>query len=189
MVTLEFPQPAAADRAAVRQLSTTSISYLSLLTPSTALATAGLRVVDVDELDTHGGSLRVYARPEECGAVHRAGEGGAGRGGVRRAAYRRGSRRIRARGAEDQDRSTRLPPHRGQRRPLRGRSTVLRARETRCLTTAASDRIFFPTRLTGARSSKGNSSRARISRSMRLNAWPRPGLTTYSSCRGTCGTR
>ena len=40
-------------------------SYLSLLTSSRALATAGLRVVDVDELVTHGGSLRVYARPEE----------------------------------------------------------------------------------------------------------------------------
>ena len=39
-------------------------SYLSLLTSSRALATAGLRVVDVDELDTHGGSLRVYAQPE-----------------------------------------------------------------------------------------------------------------------------
>ena len=40
-------------------------SYLSLLTASRALETAGLRVVDVDELETHGGSLRVYARPEE----------------------------------------------------------------------------------------------------------------------------
>jgi hypothetical protein len=40
-------------------------SYLSLLTSSRVLATAGLRVVDVDELSTHGGSLRVYARPEE----------------------------------------------------------------------------------------------------------------------------
>jgi 2-polyprenyl-3-methyl-5-hydroxy-6-metoxy-1,4-benzoquinol methylase len=40
-------------------------SYLSLLTASKALATAGLRVIDVDELETHGGSLRVYARPEE----------------------------------------------------------------------------------------------------------------------------
>ena len=40
-------------------------SYLSLLTASRALATAGLRIFDVDELDTHGGSLRVYARPEE----------------------------------------------------------------------------------------------------------------------------
>jgi len=40
-------------------------SYLSLLTSSRALETAGLRVTDVEELDTHGGSLRVYARPVE----------------------------------------------------------------------------------------------------------------------------
>ena len=40
-------------------------SYLSLLTASRALETAGLRVIDVDELSTHGGSLRVYAAPDE----------------------------------------------------------------------------------------------------------------------------
>jgi 2-polyprenyl-3-methyl-5-hydroxy-6-metoxy-1,4-benzoquinol methylase len=40
-------------------------SYLSLLTASRALAAAGLRVVDVEELSTHGGSLRVHARPAE----------------------------------------------------------------------------------------------------------------------------
>ena len=39
-------------------------SYLSLLTASRTLGTADLRVVDVEELETHGGSLRVYARPE-----------------------------------------------------------------------------------------------------------------------------
>jgi len=38
---------------------------ISLLTASRTLATAGLRVVDVEELNTHGGSLRVYTRPEE----------------------------------------------------------------------------------------------------------------------------
>jgi SAM-dependent methyltransferase len=36
-------------------------SYLSLHTVSRILASAGLRVWDVDELTTHGGSLRVYA--------------------------------------------------------------------------------------------------------------------------------
>ena len=41
-------------------------SYLSLLTASRALETAGLRVVDVEELSTHGGSLRVHARPVEA---------------------------------------------------------------------------------------------------------------------------
>lgn len=40
-------------------------SYLSLLTVSRALATAGLQVTDVEELSTHGGSLRVHARPRE----------------------------------------------------------------------------------------------------------------------------
>jgi hypothetical protein len=35
---------------------------LSLLTASRALATADLVVVDVEELSTHGGSLRVFAR-------------------------------------------------------------------------------------------------------------------------------
>jgi SAM-dependent methyltransferase len=35
-------------------------SYLSLLTVSRIFATAGLRVFDVEELPTHGGSLRVY---------------------------------------------------------------------------------------------------------------------------------
>jgi SAM-dependent methyltransferase len=41
-------------------------SYLSLLTASRALETAGLRVDDVEELSTHGGSLRVSAHPAEC---------------------------------------------------------------------------------------------------------------------------
>jgi hypothetical protein len=35
-------------------------SYLSLSTASTLFERAGLRVVDVEELPTHGGSLRVY---------------------------------------------------------------------------------------------------------------------------------
>jgi SAM-dependent methyltransferase len=39
-------------------------SYLSLFTASRALQTAGLRVVDVEELPTHGGSLRVFAAPD-----------------------------------------------------------------------------------------------------------------------------
>jgi hypothetical protein len=37
--------------------------YLTLLTASRALATADLVVVDVDEIPTHGGSLRVHAKP------------------------------------------------------------------------------------------------------------------------------
>lgn len=40
-------------------------SYLTLLTTQRVLATAGLTVVDVEELSTHGGSLRTWSRPTE----------------------------------------------------------------------------------------------------------------------------
>jgi hypothetical protein len=40
-------------------------SYLSLLTTQRVLATAGLTVVDVEELSTHGGSLRTWSQPTE----------------------------------------------------------------------------------------------------------------------------
>jgi C-methyltransferase-like protein/putative zinc binding protein/methyltransferase family protein len=66
LVTLEFPHLLRLiERRQYDTIYHEHFSYLSLLTSSRALATAGLRVVDVDELDTHGGSLRVYARPEE----------------------------------------------------------------------------------------------------------------------------
>jgi hypothetical protein len=66
LVTLEFPHLLRLIQR--RQYDTIyheHFSYLSLLTSSRALATAGLRVVDVEELPTHGGSLRVHARPAE----------------------------------------------------------------------------------------------------------------------------
>ena len=66
LVTLEFPHLLRLiERRQYDTVYHEHFSYLSLLTSSRALATAGLQVVDVDELDTHGGSLRVYARPEE----------------------------------------------------------------------------------------------------------------------------
>jgi 2-polyprenyl-3-methyl-5-hydroxy-6-metoxy-1,4-benzoquinol methylase len=66
LVTLEFPHLLRLiERRQYDTIYHEHFSYLSLLTSSRALATAGLRVVDVDELETHGGSLRVYARPEE----------------------------------------------------------------------------------------------------------------------------
>jgi hypothetical protein len=40
-------------------------SYLSLLTTQRVLAAAGLTVVDVEELPTHGGSLRTWSMPTE----------------------------------------------------------------------------------------------------------------------------
>jgi len=66
IVTLEFPHLLRLiERRQYDTIYHEHYSYLSLLTSSRALATAGLRVIDVAELGTHGGSLRVYARPEE----------------------------------------------------------------------------------------------------------------------------
>jgi 2-polyprenyl-3-methyl-5-hydroxy-6-metoxy-1,4-benzoquinol methylase len=65
-VTLEFPHLLRLiERRQYDTIYHEHFSYLSLLTSSRALATAGLRVVDVDELETHGGSLRAYAQPAE----------------------------------------------------------------------------------------------------------------------------
>jgi hypothetical protein len=66
VVTLEFPHLLRLiERRQYDTIYHEHFSYLSLLTSSRTLATADLRVVDVDELSTHGGSLRVYARPTE----------------------------------------------------------------------------------------------------------------------------
>jgi 2-polyprenyl-3-methyl-5-hydroxy-6-metoxy-1,4-benzoquinol methylase len=66
LVTLEFPHLLRLiERRQYDTIYHEHYSYLSLLTASRALAAAGLRVVDVDELSTHGGSLRVHARPVE----------------------------------------------------------------------------------------------------------------------------
>jgi hypothetical protein len=65
-VTCEFPHlQRLIERRQYDTIYHEHFSYLSLLTASRALATAGLAVVDVDELPTHGGSLRVYAVPQE----------------------------------------------------------------------------------------------------------------------------
>jgi hypothetical protein len=67
LVTLEFPHLLRLmERRQYDTIYHEHFSYLSLLTSSRALETAGLRVVDVEELATHGGSLRVHARPVDA---------------------------------------------------------------------------------------------------------------------------
>src|SRR5207244_12768028 len=64
LVTLEFPHLLRLiERNQYDTIYHEHYQYLSLLTASRALASAELVVVDVDELGTHGGSLRVHARP------------------------------------------------------------------------------------------------------------------------------
>jgi hypothetical protein len=66
LVTLEFPHLLRLiERRQYDTIYHEHFSYLSLFTSSRALGAAGLRVVDVEELPTHGGSLRVHARPAE----------------------------------------------------------------------------------------------------------------------------
>ncbi|NUR51574.1 MAG: class I SAM-dependent methyltransferase [Hamadaea sp.] len=67
LVTLEFPHLLRLIEQ--RQYDTIyheHYQYLSLLTAGRALATAGLTVVDVEELSTHGGSLRVHAKHSDA---------------------------------------------------------------------------------------------------------------------------
>ncbi len=67
VVTLEFPHLLRLiERRQYDTIYHEHFSYLSLRTAARALGVAGLRVVDVDELETHGGSLRVYARPADA---------------------------------------------------------------------------------------------------------------------------
>ena len=67
LVTLEFPHLLRLiERRQFDTIYHEHYSYLSLRTATRALATAGLSVVDVTELATHGGSLRVHARPAEA---------------------------------------------------------------------------------------------------------------------------
>ena len=67
LVTLEFPHLLRLiERRQFDTIYHEHYSYLSLHTASLALAAAGLRIVDVDELATHGGSLRVHARPDQA---------------------------------------------------------------------------------------------------------------------------
>lgn len=66
LLTLEFPHLLRLIEG--RQYDTIyheHFSYFSLLTAKRALETGSLRVTDVEELPTHGGSLRVHARPVE----------------------------------------------------------------------------------------------------------------------------
>ncbi|MDG6106033.1 methyltransferase domain-containing protein [Dactylosporangium aurantiacum] len=63
LVTLEFPHLLRLiERRQFDTIYHEHYQYLSLLTASRALAKGGLAVVDVEELDTHGGSLRVHAK-------------------------------------------------------------------------------------------------------------------------------
>jgi hypothetical protein len=68
VVTLEFPHLARLlDERQFDTIYHEHFSYFSLATSERALAAHGLRVFDVEELTTHGGSLRLYACHADAG--------------------------------------------------------------------------------------------------------------------------
>lgn len=67
VITMEFPH--LLNLIAENQFDTIyheHFSYLSLLTVQKVFATHGLRIFEVQELNTHGGSLRIFACKESC---------------------------------------------------------------------------------------------------------------------------
>ena len=66
VVTMEFPHVLRLiEKTEFDTIYHEHLSYLSLMTAERLFAEAGLRLFDVEELSTHGGSLRIYARHDE----------------------------------------------------------------------------------------------------------------------------
>src|SRR6201994_4129718 len=73
LVTLEFPHLLRLmERRQYDTIYHEHFSYLSLPTASRGLEAGGLHVVDVEELSTHGGALRIHGTPAEEPGVPRA---------------------------------------------------------------------------------------------------------------------
>ena len=69
VITMEFPHlMRLVDERQFDTIYHEHFSYFSLLTVREVFAAHGLQIFDVDELPTHGGSLRIYARHEGRGA-------------------------------------------------------------------------------------------------------------------------
>ena len=186
LVTLEFPHLLRLiERRQYDTIYHEHYSYLSLLTASRALLTAGLRVVDVDELSTHGGSLRVYARPEESAGEPSTRvkevldeEASAGLDTVAgHAGFAGEVLKIKS------DLLAFLLNAAGEGRSVAGYGAP--GKGNTLLITAGSGLTSCHIRSTAARSNRGSSSPARTSRSTGLNVSPRPDPITSSSCLGT----
>ena len=184
------PAPAAADRREPVRHDLPRALLVSVLRRGASGSSPrhGLRLFDVEELPTHGGSLRIYGchaddagKPETDRAVE-----------LLRA---RGRRRYSS--ARDLPRLRRQQVAKRQAQILatfdRAQASASRAivgygppaRATRCSTTAGSAPTSSTTPSTAARTSRATTCRARTSRSARPRRFARHDRTTCSSCRGT----
>ena len=164
-------------------------SYFSLATVAEVFASHGLEVYDVEELSTHGGSLRVYAQhaggrsrtDAAVGALIAREEGDGLRTPER---YARFSEEV-----KESKRALLEMLIELRREGRRSSATALPARGTRSSTTAASAPTCSTTRSTATPTSRDCSPRGRTSPSTRRRGSPRPGPTTSSCCPGTSSTR
>ena len=165
-------------------------SYLSLIAVEAVFAACGLRAFDVEELPTHGGSLRLYAC--RAGAAHRETEPArrAARQGARRRS--RPARRLsRLRAAGRGGASATSSPSSPRRAPRASASPPMarRRRATRSSMSAASAPTTSSACSTAAPPSRASCCPAAICRSSRRNSSPRCGPTISSCCRGTCSMK
>ena len=155
-------------------------SYFSFSTAERIFAAHGLTLFDVEELLTHGGSLRIYARHDEDASKPRT----AAVEALRAAEAEAGIddlallRIIRSPSPGDARRAPGVPDRGAASRPARRRATAHPARATRSSTTAACAETCSSSRSIAIRTSRGCSSPAPTSRSMLPIASPKCGPTT-----------
>ena len=133
--------------------------YFSLISAEAIFAGHGLTIFDVEELWTHGGSLRIYARHTPTTAVRSANACVELRAREEAAGYRDVATyaRLRGAGARDQAQAARAA-HRAQAgRARRSSATARPARATRCSTTAASAPTSSTSPSTATRTSRAGS--------------------------------
>ena len=141
VITMEFPH--VLQLIAQNQFDTIyheHFSYFSLLTVARIFAAYHLRIFDVEQLDTHGGSLRIYVCHTDF-AEHRDNEPGArcGEGGARgRPRQPRGIPRLSRTRPGRETRTAEIPDRSAATSATRRRRTVRLPKATRCSITAAS---------------------------------------------------
>ena len=190
LVTLEFPhllrliEPAGSNDTIYHE----HFSYLSLLTSSRALATAGLRVVDVESSARRRFAPRLRPAPGERGRAHRGREGGSRRGGVRRAAHDGGPRGLRRAVLRiKSDLLDFLLAAAGQGRSVAGDGAPGRGNTLLNHCGIRSDLLAVHG---GPQPGEaGKVPTGHHIRSTHRSGWPKPDPTTSSSCPGTSGMR
>ena len=145
-------------------------SYFSFVTVSRVFAAHGLRLFDVEELPTHGGSLRIYgATPTTPSRPRRE----RGRASCASASAPPATSDLETylgygpRVAGGQATDPQLPDRAQAPGSTRSSATARRRRATRCSTTAASAPTSSTTRATATRTSRATSCPAATSRSAR----------------------